>query len=195
MKLGILGGTFNPPHVGHLIVAEYARQKLALAKILFIPAGISPHKRGERIPDSHHRMEMLRLAIAGNPSFEPSDIEIKRGGVSYTVDTLAELRAERPNEALVLLIGLDNLADFHTWREPEKILQSAQVVVMTRPGVNVDALHRYGSKVAVCEVPEIGISSSDIRDRVARGESIRYLVPDGVREYIVSQGLYHTLEK
>lgn len=194
MNIGILGGTFNPPHIGHLIVAEHVRTELALDRILFIPAATPPHKVNDGIIDAHHRVQMLRLATQDNPHFDVAEIEIARGGVSYTADTLQQLHVEHPSDQFFLLIGMDNLLEFHTWRSPEAILELATVVVMTRPGFaphDVPAAMR--EKVVICPVPEIDIASRQIRKRVAEGKSIRYLVPDSVREYITRFELYRAV--
>lgn len=192
MKIGILGGTFDPPHMGHLIVAEHVRDRLGLEKILFIPAVIPPHKQKRAdITSPEVRLEMLRLALAGNPEFEASDIEVRRGGVSYTVDTLKELRLRHPSDALFLMIGMDNVAEFHLWKDPEMIMRIAHVVVMTRPGFQPEnAAQGVMKSMSVCDVPEIEISSREIRNRVRGGQSIRYLVPTTVLDFIAENRLY-----
>lgn len=192
MKIGIFGGTFDPPHMGHLIVAEHVRDRLGLDKIVFIPAVIPPHKQQRPdISPAGMRLEMVRLAIAGNPAFDLSDIEIRRGGISFTVDTLKEIRLDHPSDMLHLLIGMDNVRDFHTWKEPEVIKRIAHLVVMTRPGFQADSsLQPLLKSMAVCDVPEIGISSRDIRNRVKQGRSIRYLLPSAVLDYVTKNGLF-----
>src|SRR5512140_1031476 len=192
MKIGILGGTFDPPHLGHLIIAEHVRDRLELAKVLFLPAVIPPHKqRRTDITSAEGRLDMLRRAVAGNPAFEVSDIEVRRGGISFTVDTLRELRLQYPSDAFFLLIGLDNVRDFSTWKEPELIKRMAHVVVMTRPGFRVDDVDKDALKsMTICNVPEIGISSHEIRNRVKEGHSIRYLVPPAVLDFIAENRLY-----
>ena len=191
MKTGIFGGTFNPPHLGHLIIAEYVRVELSLEKLLFVPTAVPPHKQDLDIVEAHHRMAMLEHALQGNRLFEVSDLEIQRGGLSFTVDTLAEFRRLRPQDQLFVLIGMDNYVEFHSWRSPEKILELATVVVMRRPGVDgVVRSEDARPNVIFCEVPEIGIASRDIRKRVEEGKSIRYLVPAAVERYIVKHRLY-----
>jgi nicotinate-nucleotide adenylyltransferase len=190
VKIGILGGTFDPPHMGHLVIAEYVRQELSLGKVLFIPAAIPPHKTGAGITDGFHRAAMLRLAIQMNPFFELDEMELRRGGVSFTVDTLAELSRTRPDDQMVLLIGEDNFLEFRTWKEPEQILRLAQVVVMTRPGLDEEVRREIPDSMTVCRVPEIAIASSTIRSRARDGRSIRYLVPHSVEEYIAAHSLY-----
>jgi len=192
MKIGILGGTFDPPHLGHLIVAEHVRDRLGMNKILFIPAVVPPHKRQRPdITPPGMRLEMVRRAIAGNPAFDVSDIEIRRGGLSYTADTLKELRTQYPTEVLSILIGMDNVRDFNTWKDPELIKRIAHIVVMTRPGFQTESGPLEDVKtLTICEVPEIGISSREIRNRVKLGQSVRYLVPATVLDYILEHRLY-----
>jgi nicotinate-nucleotide adenylyltransferase len=192
MKIGILGGTFDPPHLGHLIVAEHVRDRLGMNKILFIPAVVPPHKRQRPdITSPGMRLEMVRRAIAGNPAFDVSDIEIRRGGLSYTADTLKELRTQYPTEVLSILIGMDNVRDFNTWKDPELIKRIAHIVVMTRPGFQTESGPLEDVKtLTICEVPEIGISSREIRNRVKLGQSVRYLVPATVLDYILEHRLY-----
>ena len=191
MNIGILGGTFNPPHLGHLIVAERVREELGIDKILFIPSAISPHKQHIQLIDPTFRMEMVQLAVLGRQFLVASDIEIARGGVSYTVDTLEQLRRMYPGDTFFLLIGMDNLVEFNTWKSPEKIVELANVVAMTRPGFTPNGvLGEYGKKFIMCQVPEIEISSSDIRARVKQGKSIRFLVPKPVESYIYFRKLY-----
>lgn len=191
MKVGIFGGTFNPPHMGHLIVAEWSREALQLDKVLFVPAAISPHKIDLDIVEAHHRLEMLSCAIQGNRYFDFTDMEVQRGGISFTVDTLKALKERHQDDVLSLLIGADNLGDFHTWKEPEVILTLAEVVVLTRPGFSANGVdERFEKSVSLLEVPEIAIESRQIRRRVKEGRSIRYLVPFPVEAYIQKHGLY-----
>jgi len=190
MICGIFGGTFDPPHVGHLIIGEHVRESLHLEKVIFVPAAIPPHKTTATITDGAKRLEMLHLAVGKNPFFEVDDQELRRGGVSYTVDTLTELSRKRPGDSWVLLIGRDNLPEFRTWKEPERILRFAQVVVMTRPGHEDENSREVPDGMIICRVPEIGISSSEVRARVREGRSIRYLVPSSVEKYITAHLLY-----
>lgn len=191
MNVGVFGGTFDPPHIGHLIVGEHVREALGLGKLIFVPTAIPPHKQDQQITDAHHRLSMLRLAAGDNPSLSVSSYEVEKGGVSYTVQTLTEFKRQMRGDAFYLLIGMDNLADFRTWREPEKILSLATVVVMTRPGVRPGADDFLGDpRVRLVEVPAIGIASTLLRQRVREGKSIRYFVPSDVEKYIVRHGLY-----
>ncbi len=193
MKVGILGGTFNPPHIGHLLVADHVRAQLKLDRILFVPASIPPHKLNDDLVSPEHRLAMLGLAIHGNPLFDVSDVELRRGGVSFTVDTLRELKGRSPDNELYLVIGMDNLIDFHSWKSPEEILQLAEVVVMTRPGFNVeDVPALMKDRVTICGVPAIDISSRDIRERLHRGQRITYRVTREVEEYIQRNNLYRS---
>jgi nicotinate-nucleotide adenylyltransferase len=191
LNIGILGGTFDPPHIGHLIVAEYAREELFLDKILFVPAATPPHKVHKDVGSSIHRLAMTQLAMQGNPHFDVSEIETQRGGVSFTVETLERVRASASGDELFLLIGMDNLIDFHTWKSPDRILELASVVVMTRPGFSAnDIPPLMKNKVRLCQVPEIAVASRTIRQRVAAGKSIHYMVTDPVHQYIELHGLY-----
>lgn len=191
MNIGILGGTFNPPHIGHLIVAESVRDQLALERVLFIPCAVPPHKGRLDIVEAHHRIQMVEHAILGNRHFECSDIEIQRGGVSYTVDTLSAIRNMRPSDSLFLLVGMDAVKDFSSWRQPDKIMELATVVSMARPGFSKeDAPQEARDRIIHCEVPRIDISSRKIREHVTNHRSIRYLVPSAVEAYIVRHRLY-----
>ena len=191
MRIGIFGGTFNPPHVGHLIVAEHVRERLDLDKVIFVPSATSPHKQHLESLSAHHRAAMLRCAIEGNRYFEISELEIQRGGVSFTIDTLTALKDIFKRDELYLLIGKDNLAEFHTWKKPERILELARVVVMSRPGMT-SSLSDIGSGAGLqeCTVPEIGISSTEVRTRIKEGQSVRYLVTEAVEAYIHTHQLY-----
>ena len=193
MRIGIYGGTFDPIHVGHLITAEYARELLALDQLHFVVAAVPPHKTGLPITPAEDRFEMVRRAVASNPHFLPSDVEIRRGGRSFTVDTLRELRQSLgvTREELVFLMGQDSLADFATWRQPERILELATVVAFRRPNVPLDGVPEvFLQRIRLLETPLIEISATEIRRRVREGRSIRYLVPDEVAEYIRQRGLY-----
>ena len=189
MNIGVFGGTFDPPHNGHLIVAEYVHHRLMLERILFVPNWIPPHKKDRATAGAEHRLAMLKSAIEGRAGFEVSEIEIARGGVSYTVDTLSDLHRMLPGCQLSLLIGADNYVEFDAWKEPERVQSLAQVVVMTRPGIPVDVPANRPGAIRI-EVPEVRISSSEIRNMVKMGKSIRSLVPEGVAEYIYSHHLY-----
>ena len=200
MNIGILGGTFDPIHLGHLIVAEDVRLQLGLDRVLFVPAA-QPWLKGERtISTAKERAAMVRLAIASNPYFDFSSVDIDRGGASYTVDTLEDVRrGVGEDEALYLLVGCDALVELPRWREPRRILKMCQVVAMSRPGSGFDvasldeALPGAALRIIKVQVRQIEISSSDIRTRVARGLSISYLVPEAVERYILENQLYRRL--
>ena len=200
MQLGIFGGTFDPIHLGHLLLAEYAREHARLDRVVFMPAARSPHKQDRQPADDSQRIELLELAIGGHEAFEVSRLEIDRGGVSYTVDTLTEFQKQHTDASLFFVMGGDSLAEFSTWREPRRILELAIPLVVSRPGspvadVNVLAdlttAERLKEIAAVqFAMPQIDISSSDIRRRVAAGESIRFQVTRAVEGYIEAQALY-----
>ena len=200
MRLGIYGGSFDPIHYGHLLLAESCREQCCLDQIWFTPAAIPPHKLERQLTSGRHRLEMLKLATGGNEAFRVNDQEIHRGGVSYTVDTLADLQAKDPNRELFFLMGADSLADLHTWKEPKQICELAIPVVVRRsgaavPDVNVLAEFVSGERLeqirrCQVEMPLIDLRSSDIRARFGQGKSIRYRVPCAVEEYIKSNGLY-----
>ncbi len=189
MKIGVFGGTFDPPHNGHLIVAEFVRHRLGLDRILFVPSWISPHKQERQATAAPARLAMLRLAVDRTPELEASDAEIRRGGVSYTVETLRSISAETRAE-ISLLIGADNFIEFETWREPDEILSLARLVVMSRPGSPFPDDRSLHSGILRIEVPEIMITATQIRASVHARRSIRYLVPLRVEKYILEQNLY-----
>lgn len=197
-KVGILGGTFDPVHLGHLIVAEDIRQRLGLQEVLFIPAGLPRLKDNKSISEAEHRLEMVILATASNPYLNVSTIEIERPGPSYSVDTVIELKAGLGAGAKIFFIaGYDTLADLHLWKDPRRLVEMCQVVAVARPGHNKLDLRPLESgvrgaseRIMKVEVPQIDISATGIRQRVARGLSIRYLVPEGVEDYIAANNLY-----
>ena len=183
MRLGIFGGSFDPIHHGHLILARAAREELGLDRVIFIPANMSPHKTETKPSTAQDRLTMVQQAIAGEDGFAASDIELHRPPPSYTVETLRELKVHHPGDNFVLLIGADNVVKFDTWREPDEIRQHAQVVVLDR------AHHKIPSDWMVIR-RHVDISSTDIRARVAAGQSIRYLTTHAVCGYILQKGLY-----
>jgi nicotinate-nucleotide adenylyltransferase len=195
MRLGLFGGTFDPIHLGHLILAEGCRESCELDRVWFVVAGQPPHKPGGPTAVGH-RLEMVRIAVAGHPAFEVSEIEAQRPGPHYSVETLEAVHRERPEDELFFLIGADSLMDLPFWRQPERILELATLVVVNRPGIdpaqslltlNLSPSTRPARHVTI---PPIGIASHDLRRRVAEGRSIRYQVPRGVEAYIEAQGLY-----
>jgi nicotinate-nucleotide adenylyltransferase len=197
-RIGVLGGTFDPPHIGHLWLATLAADELALDRVLFMPAAQPPHKRGRVISSAADRLLMSRLAIAGDPLFELTIIEMERAGPSYTVDSLVELQAAYgPDVALVLLMASDSLLQIDTWRDPDRILALAEWGVGPRPGSVLPARsaleERFGSaasRIHLLAGPGLDVSASEIRSRVAAGRAIRYLVPRAVEELIVDRRLY-----
>ncbi len=191
MNIGIFGGSFNPPHIGHQIVVESIRDQVHLGKILLVPSAQSPTKQDRSLAPPADRLAMTRLAFADYPEYEVSDIEVKRRGLSYTIDTLQQLAALFPRAQFSLIIGADNLLEFAAWRAPEEILARADLIVMSRPGYELPpGASAYAHHARIVNVPQIGISSTDIRRRIKLGRSIRYLVPRAVEEYIAAKRLY-----
>ena len=185
--IGLLGGSFDPVHHGHLIVAQAAREKLGLDELRFLPAREQPFKQGRHRSSPDHRAAMLSLAIKGTPGFALEPIELERSGPSYTIDTLEALRTREPGSEFVLLLGADAAAELPAWREAKRIPQLARMVVFARPGSKVPAAPEIAQ---VIEVPAIDISATEIRRRVANRLPIRYWVPDAVAEYIARHRLY-----
>jgi nicotinate-nucleotide adenylyltransferase len=197
-RIGILGGTFDPPHLGHLWLATLAADAIGLDRVLFMPAAQPPHKAGRGLTSAADRLLMTRLAIAGDEAFELTLIEMERSGPSYTIDSVVELRHLYGDEAeLFLLMAADSLAQIDAWRQPDELLERIDWVVAPRPGVALPdrpALEeRFGERagrIHLLEGPSLDVSSTAIRERVAAGHTIRYLVPRGVEELIVDRGLY-----
>jgi nicotinate-nucleotide adenylyltransferase len=200
MRLGIFGGTFDPVHYGHLLLAECCREQARLDEVWFVPAATAPHKVDRTPAPADKRIEMLQLAIGGHEAFRVSRIETDRGGVSYTVDTLAAIHAEQPDAELYFLLGGDSLEDLPTWREPKQICEFATPLVVRRAGSHepdyaaLETLVGHERSEAIrrqqIEMPRIELSSSDLRHRVAEGRSIRYRTPRAVEQYIATAGLY-----
>lgn len=203
MRIGIFGGSFDPVHLGHLLVAECCREQARLDRVLFMPAAISPHKQDRPPTPAAARLEMLRLATGGHPTFTVSTLEIDRGGVSYTADTLAALTASCPDDRLLLLLGPDALAGLPRWHEPGRVLDGAEIVAVERDGMDdVAALVATPALAALLgpraptvvadrvRMPAVGIRASDLRTAVAAGRSIRYQTPRAVECYIAAHGLY-----
>lgn len=218
-SLGILGGTFNPPHLGHLAVARHARQELGLERVLLVPAHTAPYKSSGSDaggsggvagsdPGPQHRLRMCQLAVAGDEGLAVSAVEVERGGLSYTVDTLRSIHASHPSAQLTFIVGADTASTLGSWREPAQLLELAQLAVATRDGTarqrvldalaavestsadgSVDHSNTAGS-VSFLEMPAIEVSSSQVRERVARGEAIDQLVGPAVADYIAAHQLY-----
>lgn len=196
-KYGIFGGSFNPIHYGHLMICEYIKEEMGLDKVIFIPTGNPPHKDLE--VSAEDRYEMVRLAISPNPDFEISDIETTRVKMSYTVDTIRELKKIYKKEKLYFLIGLDSLFQLKTWMKIGDLSQEIEFVVALRPGYldkeeinkEIDFLREnFGTKVNLIKTPLYEISSTDLRDRIHEGKSLRYLIPKKVLDYIEESGFY-----
>jgi nicotinate-nucleotide adenylyltransferase len=191
MRRGVLGGTFDPLHLGHLRAAENAREALSLDEVLFVPSGNPPH-RELPLTSGLDRFAMVALATALHPAFLPSDLELSREGPSYTADTLAALKDRRPADALFLIVGSDTFPEMPTWRDPARIFALCTVAVAERPGAR-DAAPLPADPRARAERlsgPGLAISATEIRRRVHEGRSVRYLVPDAVADYIAKRGLY-----
>ena len=203
-SLGILGGTFDPIHHGHLLIAEEAREALGLERVLLVPAAVPPHKPGQPVTDASHRLAMVELAIAGNHAFEASRVEIDRGGASYTVETLRGLRAHRDGGASDpwFILSAEAFAQFETWREPDEILRLCRLAVVPRAGFETPDAAWVGARfpgredrVRFLSGPLLPISGSVVRRRAAAGWSVRYLVPDAVARYIDEHRLYATSDR
>lgn len=197
MRVGVLGGTFDPPHIGHLVAAEEARVRLHLERVYFVPAGTPPHKMDEPVTPVEHRLEMVTRAIASNPYFVVSRVDVDRPGPSYTVDTLALLRQQLGADTeLYFILGIDSLADLPNWREPQRIIELCHLAVVDRPGYDADisslerVLPGLSRRVEFVPMPQLEISSTELVERVRQGLPIRYQVPAAVEEYIYAHRLY-----
>jgi len=201
MRLGILGGSFDPIHVGHLIAAEGACGQLDLARVVFVPASSPPHKRGAALAPAAHRLRMVELAIRGNDHFEVDDCEVRRQGTSYTIDTILDMRQRRGEASeLVFVMGSDTIRELPTWHEIGRLSRLCGFAAIARPGqaldVTPDLVRSLGEEGArrlvsqVIHVPVMQVSSTEVRQRLRQGRSVRYLVPDAVIEYIRQQHLY-----
>lgn len=197
-KTGIMGGTFNPIHIGHLLLAENAKEAFGLDEILFLPSGLPYMKSGTEIADKWMRLEMTRLAIADNASFALSSAEVEREGNSYTCETLELLRKEEPETEFFFIVGADSLFAMESWKNPETIFRDCTILAAVRDGKDDDDLkeqiarlsEKYGARIGMIGMKEISFSSTDIRERIRKGRSIRYMVPDQVAEYIKKYRLY-----
>ena len=190
-KVGILGGTFDPIHMGHLVLAEQVREKFQLERVIFIPCASPPHKTEQKLSPADDRFEMTKLALEGNPYFFVSDIELKREGLSYTVETLRELKEFYRDSEIYFLTGSDVLDEITTWKDPEEIYKLAKIVIGVRPGFDkFDHEDHFAKTSIIINITGIDISSTQIREKVRKGESIKYLVPPKVEEYIKNRNLY-----
>jgi len=194
-RIGVLGGTFDPIHYGHLAASEEARAKINLREVIFVVAGIPPHKLDEEITPAEHRYAMVELAIASNPHFSVSRIDLDRPGPSYTVDTIALLRQERTEE-IYFIMGMDSLMEIDTWHEPQRLIQLCHLVAVERPGFVPDlerleeTIPGITARTEIIDMPEVDISSTDLQRRVREGLPIKYQVPPEVEEYIYKHRLY-----
>lgn len=199
MRLGVMGGTFDPIHHGHLFIAEEARSVFKLDHVLFVPNGTPPHKREYLLTSAPHRFEMCRIATESNPYFDCDDTEMHRSGPSYAIDSLTELTQRWPDAELFYITGVDAVADILTWRSHKDVMRLATFIAATRPGYDPEVLSvrlpaEYLERILCIESVGLDISSTDIRARLARGLPVRYLLPDKVLEYIVRHRLYSNLK-
>jgi len=189
----LLGGTFDPIHLGHLILAQEVLDKAEADRILFVPAGVPPHKIGAPVSEARHRLEMVKMAIAGNPQFKVSEVEIRRNGPSFTIDTLHAIRSGlKDSDELGLIVGADQVVEFETWKDYRTIATKFRLFLTTRAGLPEPdrEKHPYLRNAVLVPIPSIEISSTDIRERVRQGRGIQYLVPREVSRYIREERLY-----
>ncbi|OPJ55562.1 nicotinate-nucleotide adenylyltransferase [Alkalithermobacter paradoxus] len=197
-KVGIMGGTFDPIHYGHLVTAEYIRTNFELDRIIFIPSGDPPHKTDRIIIDKMHRYYMCVLATQTNENFFVSEIELKRIGKSYTIDTLREMKKVYPYSEIYFITGADALCDMETWKDVPNLFKEGKFIGATRPGVNLDSAktkaqlfrQKYDAQIFNVSVPSLDISSTDLREKIKKDESIKYLLPESVEKYIFKYNLY-----
>jgi nicotinate-nucleotide adenylyltransferase len=190
-KIGILGGTFDPVHFGHLLLAQDAMEALGLDRVIFVPASMPPHKMEKETTSAPDRYEMVRLALEDNSLFSLSDVEFKRSGPSFSVDTITRIKEEIGDGDLYFLIGADNLDEIWTWKDPKRLFQICRVVVIGRAGLEVESKQiNLPGPVMYLDLLRINLSSSEIRSRIKKDQSIRYLVPQNVERYIYEKQLY-----
>ena len=199
-SIGIMGGTFNPIHIGHLIAAEEVSDKMNLDKVIFIPAGNPPHKEGKFIAEAKQRLEMVKLATKENPKFSVSDIEINRDGKTFTYDTLVELHNIYYETKIYFIIGYDTLKEIDTWKRINEVCKLCSFIVVNRNNANSEMNYeiekksdKYKCNIHVVDIPNIEVSSTDIRDRIALKRSIKYIVTESVSDYICDRGLYRSI--
>lgn len=196
--IGIMGGTFNPIHTGHLLLAQAALEEAELSEVMFLASGISYLKAEEQVLSAERRLAMTKLAVEDNPAFTVSDMEIRRKGNTYTCDTLRQLRQEAPQNTFYFILGADCLFGMENWYRPQEIFDSCRILAAVRDTVGEEALRiqadrlreRFGADIRLLHLPRVDISSTDIRERVEKGKSIRYMVPEKVRAYILDNNLY-----
>jgi len=195
MRICLYGGTFDPPHLGHLAIAEYIRDKLNIETVLFIPAYIAPHKIKYSVSSVEDRLKMLQLAVSDHSGLQISKVEIQRKGVSYSIDTIRQIKEgmDIKSKDLYILIGADSFLEFHTWRDPDKILEESSVLVAGRPGFDIrEVSEEFRNKIQMVSAPLIDISATMIRRKIRDGKSIRSLVHARVEDYILRKGLYRS---
>ena len=191
MHIGLFGGSFNPPHIAHLIVAEQIREQFSLDQIWWIPAFVPPHKVGIELASAEHRLEMTHLATQDNPAFVVNAIEVRRKGTSYTLDTVSALQDEYPEDQFSLIIGGDSLAGFGSWHRPDEIIRRVPLIIYRRPGNAAEHIEpRFASRARFAEAPLLEISSTKIRALCQQGRSVRYLVPASVEAFIQTHQIY-----
>lgn len=192
MRIGVLGGTFDPIHLAHLALAEEAREEAALQQVLFVPAGLPPHKRPQEVLAAGHRLEMVRLALAACPHFHVRELELDREGFSYTLDTVEALAREfAPRGELFLIVGADQVLELENWKDPRSLVEACTLLIAPRPGFELGELPAWvAGRARLLTTTRLAISSREIRERVRAGRSIRFLVPDPVRAYIEDHRLY-----
>jgi len=196
-RIGVIGGTFDPIHYGHLAAAEEARVRMNLERVLFVVAGVPPHKLNEEVTPVEHRLAIVSLAVASNPYFAISNVDVDRPGPSYTVDTISILQEQWGQETeIYFIMGLDSLVELPTWHQPQRLIQSCRLVAVRRPRFEIDmsqleaSLPGISSRVEIIDMPEVDISSSDLQRRVREGLPIKYQVPEEVERYINDHELY-----
>lgn len=198
-KYGIMGGTFDPIHVGHLVIAEEIRYKFNLDKVIFIPAGNPPHKDVKNITSGEHRYQMTMLATVSNPYFDVSSIELDKKEITYTIDTIKELKKSCKDDAeFYFITGADSLLELSTWKSVDQLLNMCKFVAATRPGFKMTKIEtkvkelesKYNKEIYTVTVPALQISSTDIRNRIKSGITVKYLLPESVEEYIIKHRLY-----
>ncbi|MEA4816794.1 MAG: nicotinate-nucleotide adenylyltransferase [Lachnospiraceae bacterium] len=198
-SIAVFGGTFDPVHYGHLVAANEVMHAFSTDGVIFIPAGMPSHKDSSCVTDNELRLEMTKIATSSNPRFFVSRMEIERGGPSYTIDTVSELkRLLKPNAKIYFVVGADSIFQVFSWKDARRLITMCEFIGVTRPGYNKGELYERikninqncESNIHFCEIPSLDISSSEIRERVKEGKSIKYLVPEGVEEYIYKKGLY-----
>jgi nicotinate-nucleotide adenylyltransferase len=191
-RIGIFGGSFDPPHLGHLVIAEMARRTLKLDVVYLVPAYQPPHKAGTHASSAQERLAMTRLSVRGNPSLRVSDIEIRRRGVSYTIDTVRAFRRKFATAQLFLIIGSDSLQQFHSWKDPAEILAIASLAVYRRPRISARTSKISGTKVFRIKGPMMALASSDVRHRLCEGKEIGEMVRENVLRFIIRKRLYQS---